>query len=218
MDSKALERIFSPERLQPYLKRHNNNFNHAIDHYRANILISEAFYPLISILEIGLRNGVNNQLIKKFNGNDWFETKDFIKIASSFQIETISKARNSILQEKKEITSGRIIAELSFGFWTSLFDARYEMTLWKNLRLVFPACPKMIRQRKNISSKLNGIRKLRNRIFHQEAISWDVSVIKSYRNEISEGIQWLDRDLLNWSEDLFRIDDVIEKATGIIAR
>jgi hypothetical protein len=218
MDSKALERIFSPERLQPYLKRHNNNFNLAIYHYRANILISEAFYPLISILEIGLRNGVNNQLIKKFNGNDWFETKDFIKIASSFQIETISKARNSILQEKKEITSGRIIAELSFGFWTSLFDARYEMTLWKNLRLVFPACPKIIRQRKNISSKLNGIRKLRNRIFHQEAISWDVSVIKSYRNEISEGIQWLDRDLLNWSEDLFRIDDVIEKATGIIAR
>lgn len=165
-----------------------------------------------------MRNGVNNQLIKKFNGNDWFETKDFIKIASSFQIETISKARNSILQEKKEITSGRIIAELSFGFWTSLFDARYEMTLWKNLRLVFPACPKIIRQRKNISSKLNGIRKLRNRIFHQEAISWDVSVIKSYKNEISEGIQWLDRDLLNWSEDLFRIDDVIEKATGIIAR
>jgi hypothetical protein len=68
MDSKSLERIFSSERLQPYLKRHNYSFNKAIDHYRANILISEAFYPLISILEIGLRNGVNNQLIKKFNG------------------------------------------------------------------------------------------------------------------------------------------------------
>jgi hypothetical protein len=65
---------------------------------------------------------------------------------------------------------------------------------------------------------LNGIRKLRNRIFHHEAISWDVSVIKSYRNEISEGIQWLDRDLLKWSEDLFRIDDVIEKETEIIDR
>jgi len=218
MDSKALERIFSTERLQPYLKRHNDNYSFAIDHYRANILISESFYPLISILEIGLRNGVNNQLITKFSGSEWFENKDFIKIASSFQIETISKARNSILQEKKEITPGRIIAELSFGFWTSLFDARYEMTLWKNLRLVFPACPKVIRQRKTISSKLNGIRKLRNRIFHHEAISWDVSAIKSYRNEISEGIQWLDRDLLKWSESLFRIDDVIENETEIIDR
>jgi hypothetical protein len=58
MDSKSLEKIFSSERLQPYLKRHNYSFNKAIDHYRANILISEAFYPLISILEIGLRNGV----------------------------------------------------------------------------------------------------------------------------------------------------------------
>ncbi len=218
MDSKALERIFSTERLQSYLKRHNDNYSFAIDHYRANILISESFYPLISILEIGLRNGVNNQLITKFSGSEWFENKDFIKIASSFQIETISKARNSILQEKKEITPGRIIAELSFGFWTSLFDARYEMTLWKNLRLVFPACPKVIRQRKTISSKLNGIRKLRNRIFHHEAISWDVSAIKSYRNEISEGIQWLDRDLLKWSESLFRIDDVIENQTEIIDR
>ncbi|HKK10318.1 MAG TPA: hypothetical protein VJ939_05745, partial [Bacteroidales bacterium] len=72
------------------------------------------------------------------------------------------------MREKKAIATGRVIAELSFGFWTSLFDSRFEKTLWKNLRLAFPNCPKHIRQRKTMSSKFNGIRKLRNRIFHHE--------------------------------------------------
>ena len=112
MDRKAIEKIISKERLDPYLKRHKNNFDFAIKHYRSNILISEAFYPLLSVLEIGLRNNINNQLIHKFETKEWFENKEFIRIASSFQIDKISEARNSILREKKEITAGRIISEL----------------------------------------------------------------------------------------------------------
>jgi len=206
-----LERIISKERLEPYLKHHNNDIEKAIAHYKSNILISEAFYPLLSILEIGLRNSIDFQLSHRFNDNNWFENHAFIKIASRFQIDRIADARTSILSEKKEITSGRIISELSFGFWTSLFDSKFEMTLWKNLRLAFPNCPKNIRKRKTMSSKFNGIRKLRNRIFHHEAITWNLDVIESYKNEIIEGIAWLNNDLLNWISELNHINEVIEK-------
>ncbi len=44
-----------------------------------------------------------------------------------------------------------------------------------------------------MSSKLNGIRKLRNRIFHHEAITWNLNVLNSYKDEIIEGIEWLNR-------------------------
>jgi len=176
MDKKAIERIISAERLEPYIRHHSNNFDKAVDHYKANIQISESFYPLLAILEIGLRNNINYQLVRRFNDVNWFENTDFIKIVSRFQIDRVSEARSNILREKKTITPGRIVSELSFGFWTSLFDSKFEMTLWKNIRLAFPNCPKIIRKRKTMSSKFNGIRKLRNRIFHHESITWNIYV------------------------------------------
>lgn len=216
MERKAIERIFSHDRLVPYLRKHDDSFDQAIEHYKANIEISETFYPLLAILEVGLRNQMDYQLTRKFNTEAWYNENSFIKIVSRFQIDRITDARNSILREKKEVTPGKVISELSFGFWTSLLDSRFEKTLWKNLRLSFPNCPKQIRQRKTMSSKFNGIRKLRNRVFHHEPVTWNIKVIKNYRDEIIEGIDWLDKGLLDWSQDLFRIDEVIERKRKVI--
>ena len=216
MNKKAIERIISSERLEPYIRYHEDNFDKALEHYKANIEISEAFYPMLSILEVGLRNNMDYQLTLKFNDDNWFENNEFIKIASSYQIDSISDARKNIYREKKVVTPGKIIAELSFGFWTSLFDAKFEMSLWKNLRLAFPNCPKRIRQRKTMSAKFNGIRKLRNRIFHHEAITWNLGVVNNYKNEIIEGIDWLNEGLVEWSNDLIHIDKVIDKRKHLI--
>ena len=212
MDNNAIvERIISKERLEPYLNYHQNELSKAIAHYKSNILISESFYPLLAVLEIGLRNSIDYQLSKRFNDKEWYDNKDFVKIATRFQIDRISQARTNIYSEKKEITPGRIISELSFGFWTSLFDTKFEMTLWKNLRLAFPNCPKNIRKRKTMSSKFNGIRKLRNRIFHHEAITWNLNVLNSYKDEIIEGIEWLNKDLLEWIVELNHVEETISK-------
>ncbi len=89
MDRNAIERIFSEERLEPYVKHHNGNFENAVEHYKSNIKISEAFYPLLSILEIGLRNNIHNQLERRFNDKNWFENPEFIKIVTRFQIDKI---------------------------------------------------------------------------------------------------------------------------------
>ena len=62
-----------------------------------------------------------------------------------------------------------------------------------------------------MSSKFNGIRKLRNRIFHHEPVTWNIDVIKNYRDEIIEAIDWLDKGLLDWSQDIIRIDEEIER-------
>lgn len=216
MDRVAIERLISQERLEPYIKRHNGDFGKALNHYKINIEISESFYPLLSILEIVLRNRMDDQLKRLFDDENWFENPMFIKIATRFQIDRVSEARANILQEKKIITTGKIISKLSFGFWTSLLDSKFEKTLWKNLRFAFPNCPKKIRKRKTMSSKLNGIRKLRNRIFHHEPVTWNLSALMVYKKEIIEGIDWLDKDLLLWSNDIFRIDNVIEERKKFI--
>jgi hypothetical protein len=102
-DRKAIERIISSERLEPCLRHHNNDFDKAVEHYKANIEISEAFYPMLSILEVGLRNNMDYQLTRKFNDENWFENNDFIKIASSYQIDSISDARKKIRKRKNLI-------------------------------------------------------------------------------------------------------------------
>ncbi len=199
-----------------YLKHHKDNQDKAILHYKSNILVSEAFYPLLSILEIGLRNSIDYQLTVRFKDKNWFENHEFIKIVSRFQIDRISDARSNILSEKKEITYGRQITELSFGFWTSLFDTKFEMTLWKTLRLAFPNGPKQIRKRRTMSSKFNSVRKLRNRIFHHEAITWNLDVLLEYKKEILEALNWLNRDLVDWMEGLNHLNSVIEKNRKMI--
>lgn len=128
-----------------------------------------------------------------------------------FQIDKISDARRSIHREKKTITTGKMVAELTFGFWTSLFDTKFERILWKDLRLSFPKCPKNKRQRKNISSKLNSIRKLRNRVFHHESISWSINALDNYKKEIFEGINWLNGDLSEFFNDTIRIEEVLRQ-------
>lgn len=211
MDNKRIiDKIISAERFAPYMQYHRNNTQKAMIHYKANIFISEAFYPLLSILEVGLRNSINYQLTRKFKDEAWYENPEFIKLASQFQKDRISEAKNDLRLEKKDLSPGKIIASLSFGFWTSLFDKRFQGSLWKNLRLAFPLCPKPIRQRQVISSTLNTIRKLRNRIFHHEAIAWNLSVINSCKEEILKAINWLDENLIEWMGDLYHLNHVIE--------
>ena len=211
-----VDRIISKERLVPYLHHHEDDLDKALRHYKSNILISESFYPLLAILEVGLRNSIDFQLTRRFGVENWFENIEFVKIASRFQIDRISEARSNVQAEKKVVTPGKIISELSFGFWTSLFDTKFEMTLWKSLRLSFPNCPKEIRKRRSMSAKFNGIRKLRNRIFHHEAITWNLGVLYSYKNEILEGIEWLDKGMLDWIGELNHVDQTIEKYMNTI--
>ena len=216
VERRIVERIISQERLEPYLKRHNNDLTKALYHYKCNILFSQAFYPILAVLEVGLRNSIDYQMTLKFNDERWYDNHEYIKIASRFHIDRISQARTNIMSEKKEITSGRIISELAFGFWTSMFDVKFEKTLWKNLRLAFPNCPKNIRKRKTMSAKFNAIRKLRNRVFHHEAITWNLNVLHNYKNDIIEGLNWLDKDLVKWASELNNVDEVINKHREII--
>ena len=64
---------------------------------------------------------------------------------------------------------------------------------------------------KTMSSKFNGIRKLRNRIFHHEAITWNLDVLNSYKDEIIQGIEWLNKDLLDWIVELNHVGKTISK-------
>jgi hypothetical protein len=65
---------------------------------------------------------------------------------------------------------GRVVAELTFGFWTRLISRDYEKTLWvPYLHKALPHLPSR-RDRIAVFNRLDSIRGLRNRIAHHEKI------------------------------------------------
>lgn len=94
-------------------------------------------------------------------------------------------------------TVGRIISELSFGFWTSLFDKKYDSTFWKRrdlIRAALPNMPNHMRTRHILAKRFNEIRRLRNRVFHHEPI-WNISNLTQQHENIVKALNWLNSDV-----------------------
>lgn len=103
MNNNAIvERIISKERLDPYINYHKNDLLKAISHYKSNILISESFYPLLAVLEIGLRNSIDYQLTKRFNDREWYDNKDFVKMQPDSKLIEYRKQGQISIQKKRK--------------------------------------------------------------------------------------------------------------------
>lgn len=61
----------SDARLQNYLDVCDANYKKALKLYQANMKLSQSFYPLLSLVEVILRNALNNELTKHFNDENW---------------------------------------------------------------------------------------------------------------------------------------------------
>ena len=87
----------------------------------------------------------------------------------------VFEASKRIRNSGRQVTSGRVISAMDFGFWTNFLSVEYEdsqskMLLWPNLlNDVFPNAPQGV-TRCDIEIEFNKIRELRNRLTHHEAI------------------------------------------------
>jgi hypothetical protein len=81
----------------------------------------------------------------------------------------IGAARLRVADQGRPITSGRLVSELTFGFWRYLLAARYERTLWTPaLRHAFPHLRS--HRRVDVARPVERLNHLRNRIAHYEPI------------------------------------------------
>ena len=115
----------------------------------------------------------------------------------------IEKAEASLRAGRKDITPGRVVAELSFGFWVSILGPRYETTLWRPaLRHAFPNRPRGV-ERKQVQGTLNVVRRLRNRIAHHERILHWTNLDEQHA-EIIEAIHWISPELAELANKIDR--------------
>lgn len=195
MNRTQLEHYFSAERVKKYFNEYPGNDPKAIYLYQANILLSEALYTPLSILEVALRNNIDRELTRKYGRHDWYA--EWYKDKVMHQAwKDVNQAINQLHRDGKPIDPDRVIAALMFGFWTSLFNDQYDRELWRNLRFIFANMPQNIRQRRNVSKPLNEIRRyLRNRIYHNEPVIFKIAHLQNHYNSILQVMDWIGADL-----------------------
>lgn len=153
----------SAERFDTYLNWTGGDQVLAERLYTYNVQLSAALYGPLHMQEIALRNMADGTLFRRY-GQTWFD--DPAVLTTGYQAGCIAKARQTLQQAGKAVTRSQIIAELNFGFWSSLFG-RQAHHLWQALRPIFQA--KGV-QRGTIAQELRELRLLRNRIAHYEPI------------------------------------------------
>ena len=204
-----LTTAFSAQRLSKYLTHNNGNKEKAIKHYKSNLRLAESLYVSLSVFEVTLRNALSRELRNIAGKEDCF---DMFYTQPEFKafIPDIDHAKKQILHRKETLTTDKIISELTFGFWVMLLNREYDHILWKSLRKAFPNMPKEIRQRKNVSAPCNDLRRLRNRVFHHEAICWNLHYVTCLHHNLVTVLGWMNADMPTWLATIDSFDMICE--------
>ena len=164
------------------------NLLRALELYKWNIALSGALFEAIAVVEVVVRNEIDNNLTTWANslGADWMDITPLDEKGRA----DIAKARS---RNAKNPSHGKVLAELNFGFWRFLVANRYLHTIWiPSMNSAFPHLRGHPGERRKVVERsIERLWFLRNRIGHHEPIHTrnvgrDISssgpIQNSYRN------------------------------------
>ncbi len=206
---REFRRAVSHSRLEPYINHSpNGDAAQAFGTYLWNLTLCESLYPALQGIEVALRNNLHDAACEEFGDEFWFKSQ-----LIGYEKKQIEEIGEKFAKLKVQATPGRYIAECNFGFWENLFNSNYEQILWRKLlRAVFPHAPLHLRKRKAIRSRLDRIRRLRNRVFHYEPI-WHWQSLPEQHRLILETIGWISPAMLAMTRLLDRFSSVYTRGS-----
>lgn len=234
-----IRKYISQARLQNYERVCIGDTRKALKLYQTNLRVSQAFYPLLSLFEVILRNAINEEFITHFADPNWLinqqtgfmshpsltyrDSRTGLSRHNHFLKNSVAK---SIHDLGAAVSHGKIIADLKFGFWTALYD--------RTIYAVLAGCPIRIftnlpasANRTMVHQKLIRVRDFRNRMYHNEPVVFSkdaagnpifrLDQAKQIHNDIMEFFLWLDLDYKNWTKRINNINFEILRAECVMA-
>jgi hypothetical protein len=175
----AIPVVLSTPRFNTFLEARNNNVLKALQLYHWNAQISSALLYPLHIFEICIRNAVANAAESAYRTNEWpWSTAFETSLPTTASWRYFSPRRELIntrdWESRPKQTTGKVIAELKFAFWVSMYTGRHDGRLWNPyLRREYPNIPQGVAvstTREKIHNTADNVRDLRNRIAHHEPI------------------------------------------------
>lgn len=160
----------------------------AVARHGRNIVLCEAMYPVLHLLEVVVRNRIHDAFRVHFGAVDWYEQGWLIP----GHINLVADAKADLTKKGKPTDPDRVVAALTFGFWCAMFHNAYETSSgpWPILlRSVVPRVPKTWRTRPKLLGRLEEARKMRNRVFHHDCIAQYADLYDRHRRLV---------ELLGW--------------------
>jgi hypothetical protein len=203
---KALEPTLSPARLSTYLLAAGHNEARALSLFMWNAQLGEAFHLPIQAVEIALRNRINSVLVSCF-GAKWWCDAAFLRLVEKRQSDAIDEVITRINRRGQTVVTGQIVAGLSFGFWVSMLDARYNPVVWsRHLAVGFPCLPDT-KSRDDMQKISRRIANFRNRIWHHEPI-FKANISEEY-SACLRALEWLCPHKTSWIKPQCKVTTVL---------
>lgn len=236
----AFRQAMSMSKLAPYEATMGGDPTMGSVLFLWNLTVSVAFFEIISVAEVAMRNAMHDQLSTAF-GSHWFSSRDLFDDRSV-------RAFNTAWQQLRlgpgtlvtSVMPGKFVGELSFGGWTSLLDAGgwhgrdplrircdYENTLWRPcLHSAFPNNKRGTRKPVHIVAR--QVQTVRNRIAHHEPLLWGVpdphspmrrNSLSIVHDQVMTLVEFVDKDVSDWLRGVSRVPALLSNppkgATGL---
>lgn len=174
----AIEATLSRPRFATYLTAKNGDYTEAMDLYEWNAKVSNALFFPMHVCEVAIRNAASEAIGSVFGAN-WPYSQSFL--------QTLPNPKGMVFNPRKELATvaakhpnapGKVIADLKFIFWESMFTHRFDVQIWHrhigrilpNAAAYFPPTTSPGGVRSFVHTHLQLLRSTRNRIAHHEPI------------------------------------------------
>ena len=197
-----IEAILHTERIDAY-RQDGAAHDVTLARYLLNMALSESLYPALQFAEIALRNAVHRELTARCGTDAWYDSP--LARLNPWQQDKVTEAKAALARNRKPLTPGRIVAELTFGFWTGFFNNAHARTGIGSFlsRNAFPHAPTTEQYQARLDRRWQDIRDLRNRVFHHERILHWRDLDRRHQ-AILEIIAWMSPELHDFAKALDR--------------
>ena len=219
-------KYLSRARFNRYLLATGNNLVSAKRLYQANMRLAQAFHPLLSQFEVIFRNSLNEVLISNFSDSDWiinqktgFMSHSSLRTSHFFLRTCLVKTERKLHLRGIPITSGKLIADQTFGFWVSFFLPHHYGLVSGSPIHVFPL--KLASEnRASIHAKLETIKNFRNRVNHCEPLCFsghtiDCTEALEIRTVLYDLLDWINPELNKFFKDFDSIESNCNRISSI---
>lgn len=210
-DYDTLRELLTAERLGSYLRSSSGDTAAAFALYEWNMTASAAIMHTTGMVEVVVRNAMDRALQELGHRRAWPSWFDSAPLDQRGRSD-IRKARERATRfgSRPEV-HGKVVAELTLGFWRYLAATRYLTTLWTpNLYSAFPAGPadKLQRQRQ-VDRHLRNLLLVRNRAAHHEPIHR-----RDLARDLAAAVEvtsWVDQTAGDWVSDLSTLTETLAR-------
>jgi hypothetical protein len=186
--------------------------------YQWNLALAAAVTPVLHLVEVAFRNAIYAAGVEATARRSlkwrivpcWLDATP--SLLEAREERDVFEAALRLGKDPQRHTPGHLVGQLGFGFWLRLCNRPYEHgrvtgpQLWPAAAKRFPHCPRISRNRTDISRAFSEVRDFRNLIAHHQPI-WDRNPLGQHQAALSR-LGWMNPSLAAVAAELSTVEAV----------